>query len=355
MQIFGRDTLGGHADLAFVCEELLGSPRYGTNDRSFAWNLVHERRVSDDWGEFWYQKYGLPHSPSALLKSLNFYHNDLREFPVPTYADVESRARNFVPRGTRDCPADHELLVRVLDLWSPGSRRVWSHARRLEMGMLGEVADLGLEKPNPPPEITAPLSTLTIDGQIPLMTIFFAALQDYLATADEERRRGGTMETLDPYWVAQWEPWKERVSASASGWGESVGLSKRPEQTPVWLAVIRYPVRRAKRLICPTQLEAHWYGRHFPTPPTCMVAAGGRVVEGRESVFSQADYLPLREYIHAPIPLEVADWVATGFPVLPTTGIVGDPIDLERDRSAHWTGLKREFSDTDSWMKRSNF
>jgi hypothetical protein len=107
-------------------------------------------------------------------------------------------------------------------------------------------------------------------------------------------------------------------------------------------------------LICPTQLEAHWYGRHFPTSPGCRFQEGGRVVEGRLSVFSDPAYAPLREYIHAPIPLYVTDWLGAGFPVLRTAGLVGREDYLERDRAAHWRALIREFPDTESWMAEPN-
>jgi len=354
MRVFGREASGALANLALVCEELL-ERRDQVNDQAFAWNLIHDLRVNPDWAEYWYQKYGRPPSPDSLLDSLTQYHNDLRERPVPTYADLETHAKNFVRSGIRGCPPENQLLVHVLDLWSPGARIIWEHGRRREMGILAEIAELGLHQPVPHPVIRAALEPHTIPTQRPIMSTFFAAFEDYFDTLNDSRREGETMTTLHPYWVVPWEPWISRVGSSADDWCESVGLGKKAAQTPVWIAIIQYTVRRARRLICPTQLEAHWYGRHFPTPPECHVQEGGRVVDGRQVVYSDAGYLPLREYIHAPIPLRLTDWLAAGFPVFPTTRIVGDVLDLKRDRSGHWDGLMREFPGAAKWMSRPNF
>jgi hypothetical protein len=354
MRIFGRNSSGPYDKLGLICEELLTEVRFGANDRGFAWNLVHDGRVNPDWAEYWYREYGAPVSPGGLRTSLNAYQNDLRERTLSIYAELESRGRNFVRTNTPGGPAENDLLVHVLDLWSIGARRIWNHARQREMPILAEAADLGLERRTPPPIIADALESGTIDGQRAIMSTFFLALEDYLEAVEDARRRHASMATLNPYWVSLWEPWNKRVGGSGDDWCESVGLSKSAGQTPAWIAVLRYPVRRAHRLICPTQLEAHWYGRHFPTPAGCRLHLGGRVVEGRPSVFSNPAHSALREYIHAPIALYVTDWLGAGFPVLRTIGPTGRENQLERDRAAHWRALVREFPDTEGWMAEPN-
>ena len=353
MRVFGRNPSSTQAKLGLICEELLTQARYNFNDRAFAWNVVHDGRVNPDWAEYWYREYGTPTSPDSLRSSINTYHNDLRERSLFTYAELESRGRNFVRTNTPGGPAENDLLVHVLDLWSAGARRIWNRARQRELPILAEAADLGMERRTPPRLITDQLESGTVDGQRTIMTTFFRAFEDYVDTDDGGRRRT-TMPPLSPYWVPLWEPWSRRIGASGDDWCESVGLSKSATQTPAWMAILRYPVGRAHRLICPTQLEAGWYGRHFPTSPGCRLHEGGRVAEGRPTVFSDPAHSALREYIHAPIQLYLTDWLSARFPVLPTTGIVGREGYLERDRTAHWLALIREFPDTKGWMAEAN-
>ena len=345
MRAFGSNSSGICANLGLICEEILTEASFGPNDRTFAWNLLHDGRVNPEWADYWYRQYGKPISPAGLRNSLINYHNDLREKPS-SYAELGRRGGNSVRINMHDAPAENDSLVHVLDLWSPGARQIWNHARVMEMPILAEAADLGLDRPSPPPIITNALESGTVNGQRAIMTSFFRAFEDYFASHPVPR--------LNPYWVARWDPWRKCVNGSAADWCESVGLSKKRTQTPTWMAVVRYPVRRASRLFCPTQLEAGWYGRHFPTPPECRCHHGGRVVEGRPSVFSDPSRFALQEYIHEAIPLYLSDWLAAGFPVRPTTGLVGREELLERDRSAHWGTLTREFPDTGKWMADAN-
>ncbi len=187
------------------------------------------------------------------------------------------------------------------------------------------------------------------------MTAFFDAQKEFLEAAEANRRRGVKTAALGCCWVALWDPWRSLVSDSADDWCEAVGLAKKPSQTPAWMAVLKYTVRSARRLIRPTQLEAGWYGRHFPTPGECALETGGRVVDGREAVFSTAGRRALREYLHAPIPLDVSYWLDARFPVRRTTRVLGDPSDLERDRSGHWSALREEFPGMKAWMPVPNF
>jgi len=194
------------------------------------------------------------------------------------------------------------------------------------------------------------LETGTVEGQLSLMRAFFDAQREFLREVDSRQRSDDPMATLNPFWVTVWDSWQQRVGKSADDWCASVGLCK---DSPAWVAVVRYPVRRVQ-LIRPTQLEAGWYGRHFPTPPDCSLGEGGRVVDGHPHIFSRPGYQPLKEYLHPPIPLFVEDWIVTLLPCLQTTQPIGQVPFLERDRIGHWNGLTNEFSHTQEWMRSAN-
>ena len=141
MRIFGREASVGLANLAVVCEELLRTSEQ-PNDRAFACNLMHDRRVNEKWAEDWNWEYGKPSSPDALLSALNLYHNDLRERPIDAYADIASRAGNFIRPRLVDGPSDGDTLVHVLDLWSPGARTIWNTDSARRSACLGRSAIL---------------------------------------------------------------------------------------------------------------------------------------------------------------------------------------------------------------------
>jgi hypothetical protein len=354
MRVFGRSTFRTHGRLAIICEEILSRPDGDNNDYALAWNLIHDRRVAEDWGETWYLRYGQPISPQALRDAFTRYANDLRERYLECYADLEIQADSVVSAAASDAPGSGDLLVHVLDLWSPGSRFIWNLGVMREIGELRRIADLDTHAAEPPPAIQRALSQPGIASQRPWMESFFQAQREYLAEVDNQRRRGGTLATLNPFWVSLWQPWRERAGETAEEWCASVGLSKNPHAAQSWIAIVRYSAGAARRLICPTQLEAGWFGRHFPTPPSCSRNQGGRVVEGRREIFEQPSHEPLPEYLHAPVALSAQYWADAGFPVLRCSRQVGNPIDLKRDREAHWGGLGRKFLDLSSWMAKAN-
>lgn len=354
MRIFGRETSKTHGRLAVVCEEILSSTASSENDRACAWNLLHDQRVVEDWGEAWYLRYGQPVSPAAVRNAFTRYLADFREHYLDRYADLESRAGSAIPAGAADAPASGDLLVHVFDLWSPGSRLIWELGVMRELGELRGIAHLDPNANQPPPAIQRALGNANPAAQRPWMDSFFQAQEEYLNEADNRRRRGHVHTTLSPFWASLWKPWRERAGPAAEDWCASVGLSKDPSTAQSWIAVVRYPVSTARRLFRPTQLEAGGFGRHFPTPPGCTANQGGRVVEGRPRIFEQVGHTPLPEYLHAPVPLSVQHWKDAGFPVLPCRDYVGKPVDLERDRSAHWFGLGREFSGVNAWMTKAN-
>jgi hypothetical protein len=352
VKIFGRDTSLSHGEIALACAEMLNAPEDAAerdrvlNDRALAWNLIHDIRVNEPWAESWNRKYGPVYSPGTLADALNAYSLALRTRFVGCYADIEAQACNFVSKTSPSCPAGSDALVTVVDLWSPQTVPVWRIGALDEIGVLAGRKSVDFDRPRPPQWFADILSTGRKDSQEPLMSAFFLSLASLLERAEKRTRDA----TVGPFWVTPWEEWRKRVNESADDWCASVGLSKNVKRTPAWIAVIRYPARRVPRLICPTQLEAGGFGRHFPTSPDCYRTRSGRVIDGRPETRT-----PLVEYIHAPVKLVLDDWKAAGFPVLPTTGIAGDPFHLKEDRSRHWESLQGDFPDVRGWMDRPNY
>jgi hypothetical protein len=320
--------------------------------------LIHDHRVCHEWAEKWYSSSASPASPAALISELNLYQGAFRDRYADSWADLADVAKTLIPDCSADAPKSTDPLVTVVDLWSPGSRRIWEFAyhnyglRRVA----GMRAPPDTSAGSLPPELAAALSlpapsVPTIDDQLPVMSVFFEAIAGYVKTAESYWSSPGRFPNLGPFWVTLFDPWRARVTESPEDWYSPVGGSKPASS---WLIAVKYPVRRAKRLYLPTQLEAGVFGRHFPSPPSCRPACGGRVVEGRPIVFSAPRYSPLPEFIHAPIALELEDWAVTMLPVRRTTLPVGDETYLPRDRQGHWEGLDRNFSDVKIWMDRPN-
>ncbi len=353
-RIFGRETAYEHGKLAAVCAEILAGRTAGFDiqlSRAFAWNLLHESRVREFWAEEWFTEYGKPDTPLALRDSLADYLFAFRSRPDQAYSLLEKFANAFVNHFHPDAPQPNHILVTTFDLWSPASRAVWQYGITQGIGILRGFAGLDRTAPKPPANLVNLLVPRDQDLQVPIMAAYFAAQEAYLDEVDRRRASGDSMDTFSPVWVTREKEWRKQTSASAAGWCESVGVC-RPEAC--WMAVIAYPARRAGQLIRPSQLEAGWFGRHFPTPPSCSRETGGRIVDGRPAIALKPDHCSLPEYIHAPIRLKVDDWRRAGFPVLDTVVTAGVHTRLVGDREAHWTALKREFPGLAAWMASAN-
>src|SRR5580698_7950795 len=138
MRIFGRDTTREHRKLGDICADLTSSP--DPNDRAFAWNMLHDRRINEAWGEYWYREYGPARSSQTLRDSLTGYHNRLRDQPIAAYADLESVVLSEVRFGSPGSPSEGDSLVHILDLWSPGAKVVWNYGA---IHGIGPLASLG--------------------------------------------------------------------------------------------------------------------------------------------------------------------------------------------------------------------
>ncbi|MEK7408747.1 MAG: hypothetical protein AAB225_27085 [Acidobacteriota bacterium] len=241
-----------------------------------------------------------------------------------------------------DVATGPEQLVHVLDLTNRTSRAIWQFGK--DSGIVGlsgldlvSAESLGLS-------LAQQLAGRPVSEQVPLMRAFFLAQELYIGSGDPH----------PPVWVALWRHWSLTIDlAHSESWADAVGISKPKEGC--WLAVLKYPATRAGQLVRPTQLEAGWFGRHFPSPNVCTPGSGGRIVHGLDSAVVPAGNC-LWEYLHKPIPWSEYDWLSSGMPVSRTARPVGPVGTLLSDREFHWGRLKREFGEkaVSSWMKNAN-
>ena len=157
-----------------------------------------------------------------------------------------------------------------------------------------------------------------------------------------------------PTWAAEWkslEPFLHRDSPRA--WLQAVGV---PRDHPVWLVVLRYPVRnrdREVRLFRPTQLDAGWYAHHFPSPPQADIAKGGHTMFLSQNHTSEVSGPPVSEFLHEQIDFGIGDWIAGGslfgFTGLPSQGALDD------QRRQHLSLLQTLYGQgVHTWMPECN-
>jgi hypothetical protein len=274
----------------------------------------------------------------SLEAAIRVYFDLILKRPQETYRTVLN-TNNIPFVSDSDLPAPGKMLVQILDLTNRRSTGIWQFGKDLGFTPLG-----GLDLSSPDAlaaDLDGLLSKKPLVDQVPLMDAFFAAQRLHLEAGNAQ----------GPVWVALWDDWRDRIDTDKpESWARTVGLSK--EAAGRCFVVLKYPARRADVLVRPTQLDASWYGRHFPSPPVCALGTGGRIVHGDPARIVP----PLREYIHAPIPWSVQDWLLSDIPVRPTRARVGSVSSLRADRLAHWQALGAEVGTADltSWMDRPN-
>jgi len=325
------------------CDDLLGGPTYDANARAVAWNLKHEHRVSDERGIHWADLMAGPLSDS-LKTALNVYGDSVAARPFETYRHRVLNRNNILHPSDADLPGPGDTLVHVLDLTGPRSIAIWRDLKDQDSaGLLGDWDSNGVDSLRP--VLDKLLARRSIEEQLPLMRAFFSAYRGYL----EKREPHG------PIWAALWSKWFDRVNRMrAESWASATGLCKLTP--PNFLAILKYPADLGNPLIRPTQLEAGYFGRHFPSPPCASAGHGGRIVQGRSGNMNTNPTKALREFIHPPIQWTEHEWVASGLPVIETAFAVGAAGELASDRSGHWSDLCHEFGQApvSTWMDPAN-
>jgi len=143
-----------------------------------------------------------------------------------------------------------------------------------------------------------------------------------------------------PSWASPWDRFMNRIDATPESWLAAVGL---PRATyPRWVIVLRYTVGEAGFLVRPTQLEAGWFGFHFPSPAMGRPDRGGHAMSLSDRPAGQR--LPiLPELIHPQVRFRVHHWRATGRMCGVTSRVVGPLARLPEYRRAHRDDLTAEY------------
>jgi len=227
---------------------LLAGPPY---ERAVARNVRHDGRVSPERERLFDLSFEDRRSGQDLLDALSAYKKRNRRLRQPDFHHPEINGENFRTGRTDGGDEIHKdvLLARVLELSGLGTV-VEDHGRagRPEFRTFRDFAG------GPPEEFDAWLDR-EIERQTP--DVFMTAL---LESINESRRR----RPFHPSWVTYWDRMEPYLREPAHRWLEAVGIHRETEGR--WVAILRYVVRDAGKLVRPTVLEAGPAPEHFPTP-----------------------------------------------------------------------------------------
>ena len=321
MKLFGRLASTELADLAALAASLVGTGN--DHDRAAAINFIHDRRVSETRAAHflqWCRESG--NAADLVLAAEEYLREQVHKNPNATFLH-EDNGNNVVETANGSI-ADDEPLATVLDLTGL--------AAVLRAGRLAGLPDLQ----------TLPAAATITDEQI---NQFY---EDRLRNPDPEVR-DRTVDAIlhavylserHPTWAARWNGFMDRIDATPESWLEAVGV---PRATfPRWILVLRYTAGEAQQLVRPTQLEAGWFGYHFPSPPAGSADAGGHAMSlGERDGNVRLPILP--EFIHARMWFRFRHWKAAGRMCGVTTRVVG-PLDrLAAKRADHYEDLVAEY------------
>ena len=156
-------------------------------------------------------------------------------------------------------------------------------------------------------------------------------------------RQQRDVEPFEPCWATSWSSLEAVADLGPERWAASVG-------TPVfegqWLILLRYRVRETGTLVRPTQLDAGWDCRHFPSPPTTPLTLGGHPMDLGDRSCRPA-LVP--EFIHQQIPHKIEHWEDAGSRIAQVRANTGDEFSYQRWR--HFALLKnRDGNAVLDWM-----
>jgi len=332
MKLFGRLASADLADLAASATGLADTGN--DHDRAAAFNFIHDGRVSEARAAHfaqWCRQSG--NAGGLVLAAEEYVREQVRKTPDATFLH-DDNGGNIIGKANGHI-ADDEPLATVLDLTGL--------AGVLRAGRLAGLADLQAE----------PAATVVTDEQI------YQFYERGLRNPDPEIR-DRTVDTLlhaiylserHPTWAARWDWFMSRIDATPESWLEAVGISRLTY--PRWILVLRYKAGEARRLVRPTQLEAGWFGYHFPSPPAGSADGGGHAMALRERDSSLR--LPLLpEFVHARVRFGLPHWKAAGRMCDVTKKVVG-PVDrLAACRAAHYEDLVAAYGHEviDGWLEK---
>lgn len=148
----------------------------------------------------------------------------------------------------------------------------------------------------------------------------------FIAATLKAINRHAEVSPFNPSWATLWTEFKPYAGAAADRWLELLGIHKT--EFPRWLIVLKYRVSEARRIVCPTQLDAGWSPFFFPSP---LRAPLNHPMKLRPA--AGTDPL-LTELIHKQIEHKIEHWDEAGGLCKDTSGVT--PQDLPRQRTAHY-------------------
>ena len=142
-----------------------------------------------------------------------------------------------------------------------------------------------------------------------------------------------------PTWAARWDRFIGRIDATPESWLEAVGI---PRATfPRWILALRYTADEVQQLLRPTQLEAGWFGYHFPSPPGSADAGGHAMSLAERDGNLRLPILP--EFVHPRVRFRWQHWKAAGRMCDVTTRVGGPVYRLAVYRADHYEDLVAEY------------
>jgi hypothetical protein len=332
MKLFGRAASADLADLAALASGLEDAGN--DHDRAAAVNFIHDGRVSENRAASfrqWSRQSG--NAANLVLAAEEYLRQQVHKAPGATFLH-EDNGGNIIGSANGRL-ADDEPLATVLDL--SGLAEV------LRAGRLAGLTELQ----------ALPAAAILTDEQI---NRFYT---DRLRNPDPEIRdrfvdailQAVYLSERHPTWAARWDGFMSRIDVAPESWLEATGI---PRATyPRWILVLRYTAGEARPLVRPTQLEAGWFGFHFPSPPAGSAGAGGHAMSlGERDDNLRLAVLP--EFIHARVRFRLQHWKASGRMCGVTTRIVGLGGRLGAYRAAHYGDLVADYGQETlfEWMAR---
>jgi hypothetical protein len=147
-------------------------------------------------------------------------------------------------------------------------------------------------------------------------------------------------EPFEPTWATPWKDFQPHLDGGPARWSQVLGVSHNdlPDQ---WILLLVYSVEEADIIARPTQLDASWTGRHYPSPRPAELFKGGHSVDLRHE--SPAGVL-LSEYIHVQVAHKIEHYDCGGCRLEKIPGPV--TTDLKRARENHGILLRNVYYDT---------
>ncbi|MGD1093993.1 MAG: hypothetical protein ABSB35_18660 [Bryobacteraceae bacterium] len=195
------------------CLDILASGYADPNERSIAWNLLHDQRISPWRAAHWAAKAGGA-LHSSLAEGVRVYRDLLVKEPLMYRGAVNA---SNIPRPTDpELPGPGDMLVQILDLANATSMAIWTFGKDV-----AHISALnGLDVSNTDRLIAGlskRLSGRPAEDQAALLDAFFNAQNFHL-------QQGGHQ---GPVWVTLWERWLPRIDLrEPETWAKAVGLSK---------------------------------------------------------------------------------------------------------------------------------